>query len=120
MILEAMAAGKATVVARTGGLPDLVGDGASGICVPPLNIDALAAAMDYLVDHESFRRQIGMRARARATERHNPGRIAQAWRNVLLATAGVRAKAGQNRNAADEKPSSRITGVMDGVPARQY
>lgn len=120
MILEAMAAGRATVVTRTGGLPELVGDGQAGICVPPLDIDALAVALDYLVEHEAFRRQIGSRARARAADRHNPGRIAHAWLNVLSAAAGNCAKATLAHGEAGEMPSILLTGATDGVPARQY
>ncbi len=120
MILEAMVAGRATVVTRTGGLPELVGDGQAGICVPPLDIDALATSLDYLVEHEDFRRQIGVRARARAAELHNPRRIARAWRNILSAAAGVCAKASRDHDEFGETPGILLTGATDGLPARQY
>ena len=120
MILEAMAAAKATIVTRVGGLPELVDHGQAGIYLPPLDVDALAASLDYLADHEAFRRQIGIRARAQAATRHNPRRIADAWRNVLLAATGVRVKSTRDRADVENAPGFLCTGVMDGLPARQY
>ena len=120
MILEAMAAGKAVVVTQVGGLPELVDHGRAGICVPPLNVDALTAALDYLADHDPFRRQIGQRARSRTMQLHNPRRIANAWRNVLQAAAGVRIKAHRDQVDAEGMPDFLLTGATDGLPARQY
>jgi glycosyltransferase involved in cell wall biosynthesis len=45
----AVANGRAAVVSRVGGLPDLVEDGVSGRIVPPGDVAALAAAMEDLL-----------------------------------------------------------------------
>jgi mannosyltransferase len=47
--LEAMASGTAVVATRTGAAPLLVGDGETGLLVPPGDSDALTAAIDALL-----------------------------------------------------------------------
>ncbi len=50
-ILDAMAAGRAVVVSRTGGTPEVVHDGVEGVLVPPADPVALADALaDLLLD----------------------------------------------------------------------
>lgn len=48
VILEAMAARKAVVATRVGGVPELVTDGATGLLVPPDDPVAMAAAIESL------------------------------------------------------------------------
>jgi len=90
MVLEAMAAGRPVVVSSVGGLPELVDKGQAGICVPPFDADALAAALDYLAVHDDFRRTVGQRGRDRVRRRHNPRLIANAWLDLLQAAAGAK------------------------------
>jgi len=68
-IAEAMAAGRAVVASRTGGIPELVEDGVSGLLVPPGDAGALAGALDLLGARPALRRQLGANARARAQQR---------------------------------------------------
>ena len=49
ILLEAMAAGVPIVAASTGGIPELVRDGSTGLLVPPRNPAALAAAVIRLL-----------------------------------------------------------------------
>jgi glycogen(starch) synthase len=64
--LEAMGWGRPLVASRTGGLPDLVADGDSGVLVPPGDPAALAAALRALLEDDGRRRAMGTAALARA------------------------------------------------------
>jgi glycosyltransferase involved in cell wall biosynthesis len=66
VILEAMAAGKAVVATRTGGVPELVDEPATGVLVPPGDPDALAAAILGLLRDPGRRKAMGTAGRARA------------------------------------------------------
>jgi len=90
MILEAMAAGKAVIVTRAGGLPELTDGGRLGVCVPALDVNALATALAYLIEHDDYRQQLGNRAREAVLARHNASAIAAQWRSLLRQVAGRR------------------------------
>lgn len=62
--LEGMASGAATVAARTGGIPEAVGD--AGLLVPPGDPVALAEALDGLADDRSLLARLRTAARAHA------------------------------------------------------
>jgi glycosyltransferase involved in cell wall biosynthesis len=72
-LLEAMMAGLPSVAARVGDVPDALGSG--GLLVPPDDPDALAAAIDELVQSPERRRALGDRAHARAVERYSLERM---------------------------------------------
>ena len=61
--LEAMAAGKAIVATRTGGVPEIVKDGVNGILVEPYNNKALAEGMMRLLDNKELRERLGRNGR---------------------------------------------------------
>jgi glycosyltransferase involved in cell wall biosynthesis len=63
--MEAMAVGKPVIATRIGGLTDIVGDGETGILVPPGNADALADAMRRLIADPALRQQMGNAGRVR-------------------------------------------------------
>jgi len=50
VLVEAMAAGKPLVASEVGGVPDLVTPGATGILVPPGDVEALAAAISEILN----------------------------------------------------------------------
>ena len=87
MILEAMAMGKAVVVTDTGGMPELVDYGKCGVCVPVMQVEPLAAALDRLANDAGRRTQLGEQARLRAVELHHPQAIARAWMALLTEVA---------------------------------
>jgi glycosyltransferase involved in cell wall biosynthesis len=57
--VESLAAGTAVVAARTGGLPEIVEHGKSGLLVPPRDPDALADAVIELARDDAKRIQMG-------------------------------------------------------------
>ncbi len=75
VVLEAMAAGVPLVASRTGGVPELVVDGKTGLLVAPGNATELRTAMCRLQQNEAERMRM-----ARAAKRRAPGFMA---RNVV-------------------------------------
>jgi glycosyltransferase involved in cell wall biosynthesis len=66
--LEAMAAGKAVVASRVGGLAELVNDGENGFLVPPGDAEGLAAALAKLIRDKNLRAAFGQKGAARVRE----------------------------------------------------
>jgi glycosyltransferase involved in cell wall biosynthesis len=64
-LLEYMAAGKAIVATRTGGIPDIIEDGVHGVLVPPRDAAATAAAIERLLADPEERARLGANARER-------------------------------------------------------
>ena len=70
VVLEAMQRGRTVIASRTGGIPDVVDDGESGLLVPPGDMAGLRAAIDRVLEDPPLRRslELGARERARAFE----------------------------------------------------
>ncbi len=66
VFLEAAACGKPAVAGRSGGVPEAVIDGQTGILVDPSHPDALAAALGDLLQHPEQLQALGAAARKRA------------------------------------------------------
>ncbi len=65
-IIEAMAAGLPVIASRVGGIPEAVVDGETGILVPSEDPQALADAIQWMVEHPEDRAEMGRRGRERA------------------------------------------------------
>ncbi|MCQ9204960.1 MAG: glycosyltransferase family 4 protein [Omnitrophica bacterium] len=68
-IYEAMAAGKPVIAANTGGIPELVVNGVTGILVQPNDTHGLAKAISNLITDGAKREQMGKKARELAREK---------------------------------------------------
>jgi len=68
VLLEAMAAEKAIVASRVGGIPEIVDDGETGILVPPGDTKKLAEAIISLIQNKSMREMMGKKGRKRVEE----------------------------------------------------
>ena len=69
VLAEAGLHGRPVVATEVGGIPEVVKDGVNGLLVPPRDPDALAAALDRLLDDEALARRMGEAGRERARER---------------------------------------------------
>lgn len=67
-IREAMALERAVVATDCGGNRELVGDGETGLVVPPGDVNALATALIRLLDDPALRRRLGATARKRVLD----------------------------------------------------
>ena len=65
---EAMSCGTPVIATRAGALPEIVGDDAAGILVPPADPRALAAAIKRLLADKPLRQKMGQAARKRVED----------------------------------------------------
>lgn len=70
--LEAMCQGTPIVVAKSGGLPEIIGDSEGGIVVPPSDPRALARAIQRVLESPTLADRMGKAAYARAREIGDP------------------------------------------------
>ncbi len=70
-VLESMAMGRPTVAAAIGDIPNLIKDGNNGILVPPGDAQALAKAVERLLDEPEFAAHIGKAARESVVRDHD-------------------------------------------------
>jgi glycosyltransferase involved in cell wall biosynthesis len=68
-VLEGMTLGRAMVATRTGGTPEAIEDGVSGMLVPPDDPVQLAERIDLLLRRPQLREELGKRAEERIRER---------------------------------------------------
>ena len=68
-VAEAAASGLAVVASRVGGIPEVLAGGEAGLLVPPGRAEALAGALERLLEDGVLRRRLGRRARAWVEER---------------------------------------------------
>lgn len=67
-VMEAMALRKAVIATDVNGARELMVDGKTGIIIPPRNPQALASAIDSLIDDDARRTEYGKTGYARVTE----------------------------------------------------
>jgi glycosyltransferase involved in cell wall biosynthesis len=69
IVLQAIAAGRAVIGANAGGIPEIIRDGVTGVLVPPEDPQALATAIDSLLDDDDKRRLLSEAAMKDLRER---------------------------------------------------
>lgn len=82
---EYMASGIPQVATRVNVLPEMIDDGASGLLVPAGDPEALAAALQRLVEDGELRGAMGAAARKAALHRFHPDRLTAETRAVYEA-----------------------------------
>lgn len=83
-LLEAMAAGLPCVASNTGGVPDMLEHGRTGLCVPPRDPAALSAALLHMLDAPDAARRMGAHAQATARERFSFERMVTSFEHLYL------------------------------------
>ncbi|MGH7613133.1 MAG: glycosyltransferase, partial [Gemmatimonadales bacterium] len=76
-LVEASASGIAVVAGRSGGVPDAVRDGETGILVDPEVPAAVAAGISRLLGDEALRRRLGAAGRRAVETYYNWDRVAR-------------------------------------------
>lgn len=79
--LEAMAAGKAVVASRVGGVPELVIDEVTGLLVAPEDVEALSGALSRLASSRDLCERLGAAGRRRA-EQFDWGTISKQYLDI--------------------------------------
>lgn len=85
VILEAMQCGLAIVATNVGAIPEMVIDGVHGWLVPPNDVDALADAIQSLLESPARVRCMGAAARSRYLQYYSPERLSAALLDVFTA-----------------------------------
>lgn len=88
VLLEASAAGLPVVAGRSGGIPDAVAEGESGVLVNPLDVAEAAAAVSRLLADRLTVRRMGEAGRARVISGFT-------WRRVTDDLRGISAELGR-------------------------
>ncbi|MFP4474897.1 MAG: glycosyltransferase family 4 protein [Desulfatibacillaceae bacterium] len=83
VLLEAGAAGKPVVATRSGGVPDAVEDGVTGILATPGDWDSIARAVSDLLDDPGKRRCLGEAGRERAAQFFDWSRVIGQYATAL-------------------------------------
>jgi len=73
--IEAMASATPVVATSVGGLPDLVEDGRTGLLVPPRQPEAMAAAVETLLQDAHLRKRLGQAGRGVAAAKFRSQRL---------------------------------------------
>ena len=94
--IEAMASGCPVVASTTGGAPEAVVDGESGLLVPPRSVDATADALGRIVGDPGLRGRMSVEARARVDDYFAGERYA----DRVLATYARAIERSEERRAA--------------------
>ncbi|HVU33470.1 MAG TPA: N-acetyl-alpha-D-glucosaminyl L-malate synthase BshA [Opitutaceae bacterium] len=92
-LLEVMFFGRPSVATAVGGIPEVVEDGRSGVLVPPGDTDALARALEAMLDDPARRLALGRAALARARENFSAEAIVPQYETLyrrVCATPAVR------------------------------
>jgi glycosyltransferase involved in cell wall biosynthesis len=77
-ILDAMAAGKPVVASRTGGIPEIVEDGVTGLLVPPGDAAALAAAVTRILKEPDLAESLAHQGLGKVQESFSVGAMVEA------------------------------------------
>jgi glycosyltransferase involved in cell wall biosynthesis len=87
VIMQAMAAGKAVVATRVGGIPSLVENGQTGLLVNGGDVPALAEAITGLLQDNALRIAMGKKGRELAERRFRAKAVAEKTRDVYVRLA---------------------------------
>lgn len=90
-VLEGMTMGRPMVASRTGGTPEAIEHGVTGLLVEPGDVDGLAAELDVLIRDGALRSTLGDRARRRIDQRFSIRTNVEATQRVYATVFGEHA-----------------------------
>jgi glycosyltransferase involved in cell wall biosynthesis len=94
-----MAAGLPVVASDVGGLRDLIAKGRTGVLVPPGNPEALAQALQALIDNPAGAEAIGRAGRSDVHQRYGFDRMIASFEDLYL--SGLRARVSARPHEAE-------------------
>ena len=77
VIIEAMATARAVVATESGGVPEIVVDGQTGLLVPPEDAQSLSGAIETLLADSQRAQQMGAEGLTRARQLFSVDRVAR-------------------------------------------
>jgi glycosyltransferase involved in cell wall biosynthesis len=87
-LLEAMAACRAVVASRVGGIPEIVDDGIEGFLVEPMDVDSLAERCRLLIESPDVAKKMGEQGRKRVERDFSAtamaDRVALVYKELLM------------------------------------
>lgn len=90
VFIEAMACGKPCIGSRTGGIPNIVEDGRTGLLAAPEDPEDLARKLDMLLSDPDMRRRMGEAGRERAMSLLSGSSYAENYREMMeMVTNGI-------------------------------
>jgi glycosyltransferase involved in cell wall biosynthesis len=90
-VLEALRQGIPVIASRTGGIPEVICDGANGLLFPPGNDLALAKALQRFLDDDSLRARLRAGTRATFTDRFSLESFQSQTRALIREASGSEA-----------------------------
>ncbi|TAK11404.1 MAG: glycosyltransferase family 1 protein [Anaerolineae bacterium] len=94
--LEAMQAGRPVIASEVGGLPEIVLAGETGLLVPKENPEALAEAMNQLLENPEKAHAMGEAGRQRAREEFDHGRMVNEYETLYRNAMSSSQKVGES------------------------
>ncbi|NDJ76810.1 MAG: glycosyltransferase family 4 protein [Chloroflexi bacterium] len=93
VLIEALAAELPSVSTQVTGIPEILRDGETGRCVPPRDAEALASALQWMIEHPDAARTMGQRGRelvlAQFDRRKNAKHLLECWQNIHAKQTGT-------------------------------
>ena len=83
VVIEAMAMEKSVIATNAGGLPEIIADGKTGLLIEPRNVEAIANAIERILDDENLRISLGRSARQDALRRFGMDSCVEALLGLL-------------------------------------
>jgi glycosyltransferase involved in cell wall biosynthesis len=92
VILESMAAGKPVVATNVGGNAELVREGATGLLVPPDDVERFAEAIGGLLRNRAQREEFGARAKSLAHSHYRMERVCEQYEELYARLLAEKAR----------------------------
>ena len=99
--IEAMAAGKPVIATRVGGIPEAIIDAETGMLVPPMDVEAMAGALDELVGDRALQARLGSAGRQRAAQKYSVGEYVARLDGVYRQLLGIEQHSPQSTTIQD-------------------